>query len=109
QASIAAFYKYWDELDKRRQKKGTHEGPYLIAPYYFYYGHRYAAQAIALLPAESRAKERERLLEVILKTRDEDGTWNDRVFPRTRNYGTAMVVLALLGDKTPVPPKYEKK
>ena len=37
------------------------------------------------------------------------GTWNDRVFPRSRNYGTSMIVLALLGDKTPLPPKWEKK
>src|SRR5262249_10255128 len=53
QASIDAFHKYWDELEKRRKKKGTHEGKYLIAPYYFYYGHRYAAQAIEMLPAKS--------------------------------------------------------
>ena len=31
--------------------------------------------------------------------REDDGGWNDRVFPRTRNYGTSMAVLALLqGD-----------
>ena len=53
--------------------------------------------------------ERARLLEVILKTRDADGTWNDRVFPRSRNYGTAMVVLALLGENTPIPPAYRKR
>jgi hypothetical protein len=88
QGALDAFYNYWDELDKRRKKEGTHEGPYLIAPYYFYYGHRYAAQAIAMLPEGARQKERDRLLEVILKTRDEDGTWNDRVFARSRNYGT---------------------
>jgi hypothetical protein len=45
---------------------------------------------------------------VILRTRDGDGTWNDRVFPRSRNYGTAMIVLALLGEKTPIPPALKK-
>jgi hypothetical protein len=109
QAALDAFYKHWDELEKRRKKTGTHEGPYHIAPYYFYYGHRYAAQAIEMLPEKDRARERERLLATILKTRDTDGTWNDRVFPRSRNYGTSMIVLALLGDKTPLPPKWEKK
>jgi hypothetical protein len=111
-AALDAFYKNWDELEKRRQKKGTHEGPYRIAPYYFYYGHRYAAQAIEMLPEKERAKERERLLAVLLKTRDEDGTWNDRVFLRSKNYGTAMVLLALIGDKAPLPlalPHSEKK
>jgi hypothetical protein len=112
QAALDAFYKHWDELEKRRKQKGTHEGPYRIAPYYFYYGHRYAAQAIEMLPEKSRAKERDRLLEVILKTRDEDGTWNDRVFDRSKNYGTAMVLLALLRDKAPLParlPKHQEK
>src|SRR5260370_34436328 len=109
QAVLDAFYKHWDELEKRRKQKGTHEGPYRIAPYYFYYGHRYAAQAIEMLPEKARAVERERLLKVILRTRDEDGTWNDRVFARSKNYGTASIVLALLGEKTAVPPKYVTK
>jgi hypothetical protein len=90
--------------EKRRAKPGTHEGPYLIAPYYFYYGHRYAAQAVELFPESERAKERRRLFELALKTRNKDGTWNDRVFPRARAYGTAMIVLSLLSDKIPAPP-----
>jgi hypothetical protein len=108
-ASLEAFYKHWDELEKRRKKPGTHEGKYRIAPYYFYYGHRYAAQAIQMLPEKERAAERARLLKTILKTRDEDGTWNDRVFARSRAYGSAMVVLALVGEKAPLPPKRQKK
>jgi hypothetical protein len=108
QAAVDAFHKHWDELEKRRKQKGTHEGPYHIAPYYFYYGHRYAAQAIEMLPEKARAKERDRLLEAILKTRDEDGTWNDRVFERSKNYGTAMVLLALIGEKAPLPPALPK-
>jgi hypothetical protein len=105
-ASIAAFHKHWDELEKRRKKPGTHVGDYKIAPYFFYYGHRYAAQAIELLPRQDRPIERGKLLELLLKTRDPDGTWNDRVFPRSRNYCTAMVVLALLGEKTPIPSSF---
>jgi hypothetical protein len=108
-AALDAFHKHWDELHKRHQKTGTHEGPYSIAPYYFYYGHRYAAQAIEVLPREMQAAERDRLLEVILRTREKDGTWNDRVFARSRAYGTAMIVLALLGDRVPMPPRLEKK
>lgn len=107
--SVVAFHKHWEELEKRRKKPGTHVGDYKIAPYFFYYGHRYCAQAIEMLPARDRPIERARLLELILKTRDEDGTWNDRVFPRTRNYCTAMIVLALLGENTPIPAAYPKK
>ncbi len=107
--SLDIFHDNWDELAKRRQKPGTHEGEYRIAPYYFYYGHRHAAQAIEMLPEKEREKQRERLAQALLKTRDGDGTWNDRVFPRTRDYGTAMAALVLLGDKAPLPARWEKK
>ncbi len=103
-AAIGAFHEHWGWLEKRRKQTGTHVPPYGIAPYYFYYGHRYAAQAIEMLPKDRRPEQREKMLEKILRTRDEDGTWNDRVFPRSRNFGTNMVMLALLGDKAPMPP-----
>ncbi len=102
--SLNYFHRHWSELEKRRAQPGTHVGEYGIAPYYFYFGHRYAAQAIELLPASARDRERRKLRDVVLRTRQQDGTWNDRVFPRSRNYGTAMSVLALLQDRTPLPP-----
>lgn len=102
--SLASFYEYWDELEKRRKKTGTHVGTYGIAPYYFYYAHRFASLAIEMLPADARAPHRAKLLELLLRTRDEDGTWNDRHFPRSRCYGTAMALLALLGERQPIPP-----
>ncbi len=101
--SVEAFFRHWDELEKRRKKTGTHKPPYGIAPYYFYYGHRYAAQAIEFLPDKQRTTFRGRMLETLLRTRDPDDTWNDRVFPRSRNFGTAMAVLVLLGEQTPRP------
>lgn len=105
--AVDAFDEHWQALEDRRKKTGTHIGPYKIAPYYFYYGHFHAAQAIGMLPEKDRGKERERLLATILKTRDADGTWNDRVFPRSRSYGTAMIVRALL-PSVPTPPALRK-
>jgi hypothetical protein len=102
-ASIDAFFEHWSELEARRSQRGTHEGPYSIAPYYFWYAHRYLALAIELLPEAERAGPRHLLLERMLEVRQEDGRWNDRVFPRTANYGTAMVVLALLEPELPRP------
>ncbi len=102
--SLNYFHRHWGELEKRRAQPGTHAGDYGIAPYYYYFAHRYAAQAIELLPSSARDRERRKLSEVVLRTRQQDGTWNDRVFPRSRNYGTAMSVLALLQDRTPLPP-----
>ncbi len=98
QAAIDAFHEHWDELEKRRKQHGTHEPPFGIAPYYFYYGHRYLAQSIAGLPEADRAAELGRFNEVLMRTRDDDGTWNDRVFDQSKAYGTAMAVLGLLGE-----------
>jgi len=103
--ALDAFHEHWGELEKRRKQHGTHAPPFGVAPYYFFFAHRYAGQAIAVLPQSRQSGERERLLALLLRTRDDDGTWNDRVFPRSRNFGTAMAVLALLGDRIPSPPR----
>jgi hypothetical protein len=95
QSAVESFHEHWEELEKRRKKTGTHLPPHGIAPYYFYYGHRYLAQAIRFLPEESQRTEMERFRQVLLKTKDEDQTWNDRVFEQSKAFGTAMAVLAL--------------
>lgn len=101
--SIEAFHTHWDELEKRRKKTGTHKPPYGVAPYYFYFGHRYLAQAIKFLPEEEeQSAARERFVKVLMETQDADGTWNDRVFERSKAYGTAMSLLAIL-DNVPLP------
>lgn len=107
-AAVDAFIVHWDWLDQRRAKTGTHIGPYQIAPYYFYYAHFYAAQAVELLPEHERAEYRRRINELLFRTRAEDGAWNDRVFKRSANYGTAMAVLAMLMPETPRPAGWEK-
>lgn len=101
-SSIDAFHEHWDELEKRRKKTGTHKPPYNVAPYYFYYGHRYLAQAIQLLPESERGEQAEKFVAVLLRTKDADATWNDRVFDRSKAYGTAMSVMALLNN-VPLP------
>ncbi|MGI9515945.1 MAG: hypothetical protein ACR2NP_02770 [Pirellulaceae bacterium] len=100
--AVENFHVHWNELEKRRKQTGTHVRPYGVAPYYFYYGHRYLAQAIAGLPEKTRQAELDRFNAVLMKTRDENGTWNDRVFEQSNAYGTAMAVLGLLGESVPV-------
>ena len=95
-AAIDAFIVHWQWLDKRRAQQGTHLPPYNIAPYYFYYAHYYAAQAVEMLPEAERGEYRRRINELLMSVRLQDGTWNDRVFPRTANFGTAMAVMALM-------------
>ncbi len=113
--AVDAFIVHWEHLDRRRQQQGTHVPPYGIAPYYFYYAHYYAAQAIEQLPEVERPEYRRRLQELIFRNRlpaDKEqpgagagsaGGWNDRVFPRSTNYGTAMCLLALLEPEAPAP------
>src|SRR5262249_58927817 len=93
--AIDAFIVHWEWLDKRRAQPRTHEPPYMIAPYYFYYAHYYAAFAVELLPQNERAEYRRRINDLLFATRHEDGSWNDRVFPRSANFGTSMALLAM--------------
>ncbi len=94
--AIESFFAHWEWLEVRRRQNGTHIPPYNIAPYYFFYGHRYVAQAIEFLPADKRAAARERLYQLLWAVRESSGGWNDRVFPRSENFGTAMTLCALL-------------
>jgi len=97
--ALDAFIVHWEWLEKRRRQSGTHVAPYGVAPYYFYYAHYFAAQAIQRLPGHEQAEYTRRLHELIARTRDEKGAWNDRVFERSQCYGTAMIVQALLMPK----------
>ncbi len=105
--SLDAFLVHWPWLDQRRAKPGTHSGPYSIAPYYFYYAHRAAARAIELLPANERAEYRRRLLALLFSVRQEDGTWNDRVFPRTAAFGTSCALMVMQAPQAKAPARWE--
>jgi hypothetical protein len=93
--AVDAFFEHWDALEVRRRKTGTHIPPYGVAPYYFFYAHAYAADAIEMLPEAERPARREQLRAIFWKIREPDGSWNDRVFERSRSYGTAMTMHAL--------------
>ncbi len=108
-AAVDAFFTHWDWLEARRAKTGTHERPYGVAPYYFFYAHYYAAQAIERLPKRDREEYRRRLAETIFSVQNEDGGWNDRVFPRSANYGTAMSMMALGMGDAPKPAEWSAK
>lgn len=101
--AVDAFIVHWEWLDQRRAQPGTHAPPYAIAPYYFSYAHYYAAQAVELLPEAERGEYRRRINDLLFRVRLEDGSWNDRVFPRSAGYGTAMSAMALLMPRTPAP------
>lgn len=98
-AAVDAFLANWAWLEQRKEKGGTHEGPYAVAPYYFMFAHLYAAQAAEQLGASERGEYRRRVRQMVLHSRAEDGSWNDRIFARSAGYGTAMALLALMQDE----------
>ncbi len=102
-AALDAFIVHWKWLEARRQQQGTHIPPYQIAPYYVMYAHAAAGEAIELLPKPERAEYRRRFNELLFSIRDEGGTWNDRVFKRSANYGTACALTAMMAPDQPAP------
>ncbi|MEO0479565.1 MAG: hypothetical protein AAF196_08805 [Planctomycetota bacterium] len=108
--ALDSFFEHWGELEKRRQQTGTHVRPYGVAPYYFIYAHHYASLAISLIEdEETQAEYLSQFHARLQQTREEDGGWNDRVFARSRNYGTAVSILALCMQDTPRPCGYESE
>ncbi len=102
-SAVDAFLEHWEWLEKRRAQTGTHNPPFYIAPYYFFYAHTHAARALQALPEKDREPLRKRILARLWQVRGEDGSWNDRVFPRSSSYGTAMTVLAFRAHESPLP------
>ncbi len=107
--AVAGFFDGWIELEKRKSQQGTHEGPFGIAPYYFFFGHLYAGVAIEHLPEAAREPFRAELLSVLQRTQEDTGGWNDRIFPRTESVTTAMVVLALLAPGLEARPRWQPR
>ncbi|MDA0802825.1 MAG: hypothetical protein O2819_03610 [Planctomycetota bacterium] len=101
ESAVRAFGEHWDALEARRAKNGTHKPPYGVAPYYFMYAHWRAALAAERAPQESRAELRSIVLDRLSRTRSGEGTWNDRVFPRSANFGTACALLTMGAPWTP--------
>lgn len=106
-AAVRAFFAHWDELESRRKQTGTHVEPYGVAPYYVLFAHHQAAQAIELLadPAE-RALRRDELRALLARIQEPEGGWNDRVFARSRSFGTALCMLVLLQPELEPPARW---
>ena len=106
-AAVEAFLEHWRALEARRRKTGTHMPPYGVAPYYFFFGFTSAAEAIEVLPHSQRPALRQRLAAILMQVREADGSWNDRVFERSRAYGTAMTMQALQAPWLPEAPSWK--
>ncbi len=84
-------------LDIGRKRPIPHESHFLVAGYFFYYGHFYAADCIHQLPPEQRPPHQAQLARILLKLQERDGSWWDYPFyDYHQQYGTAMAVMSLL-------------
>ncbi len=87
-------------LDIGRKRPIPHESHFLVAGYFFYYGHFYAAGCIAELPEQRRPDHQAQLATIILRLQEKDGSWWDYPFyDYHQQYGTAMAVMTLVGCK----------
>ena len=67
----------------------------------------HVAQAIEMIEDQTeRDKLRERLNRTLGHVRDQDGSWNDRVFGRSKAFGTAMAIMALQMGRIPRIPSW---
>lgn len=83
-------------LDIGRKRPRPHESYFLVAGYFFYYGHYYAALCIDELPVQERASHQDQLASILLKLQEKDGCWWDFPFyDYHQPYGTAMGIMAL--------------
>ena len=104
--ALDEFLDHWRQLEVRRKRTGTHIGPYGVAPYYFFFGFFHACDAVEALPEAERPEYRRQLHQLLWAVRDQDGTWDDRVFARSRSFGTAMALMSLSRPALPEPARW---
>ena len=83
-------------LDIGRKRPIPHESWYLVAGYFFYYGHYYSSFCIEELPAERRPPLKNQLAHVILQRQEKNGSWWDYpLYNYHQQYGTAFALMTL--------------
>ena len=93
-AGLDAFFRHHKFIEIGRKRQYPHEAWYFTAPYYFYFGHYYAALLIERLGEKGY---REGMKPCILPFQEADGSWWDyKMWDYHKPYGTAFAVMILL-------------
>ena len=83
-------------LDIGRKRPIPHESYFMVAAYFFYYGHYYAALCIEQLQPDARPFYQDHLASVLLRLQEQDGSWWDFPFyDYHQPYGTAFALMSL--------------
>ena len=84
-------------ISRGRKTPVPHESWFNVAGYYYYYGHYYAFENLALLPKVETEKYRARLAIILMKHQEkDDGSWWDfPVFNYGKYFGTPFAIMSL--------------
>jgi len=83
-------------LDMGRKRPVPHESWMLVAGYFYFFGHYYAAVGMDLLPEDEQAPYRAMLAKLMLDRQETDGSWWDYpLYDYHQPYGTGFALLTL--------------
>ncbi len=95
-AAFDRFFEHHVFIEIGRGRQWPHEAWYATAPYYYYFGHYYAARNLDHLHDNTRRQHAMRLSDLIARTQYDDGSfWDYPLFGYTKAYGTGFGVLIL--------------
>jgi hypothetical protein len=83
-------------LDMGRKRPIPHESHFMVAGYFYYYGHYYATLCALQLSTSQRAFYQDHLAKILLGHQERDGSWWDYpLYNYHQQYGTAFVLMSL--------------
>jgi hypothetical protein len=108
--SLEFFFKEHDYIEMGRQRQYPHESWYQTAPYYYYFGHYYAARLVERLDEPQKTDFGGKLAQQgILPFQESDGSWWDyAMWDYHKPYGTAFAIMTLLRCEPPEKPGLHK-
>lgn len=107
QTGLDNLFVHHDYPEIARQRQYPHETWFANAPYYYYYGHYYAALSLGRLDPAVQAEYAGKLAAFIGITHDNDGSfWDYPLYGYTKAYGTgyAVRILKLCRDRMKAAP-----
>ena len=89
-------------LDMGRKRPIPHESHFMVAGYFYYYGHYYATLCLELLPVAQHPFYQDHLAHILLGHQEKDGSWWDYpLYNYHQQYGTAFALMSLQHCRKP--------
>ena len=83
-------------LDMGRKRPIPHESHFMVAGYFYYFGHYYATLCVDQLPTPQRPFYQDHLARILLGHQERDGSWWDYpLYNYHQQYGTAFALMSL--------------